>query len=345
MRITVISTPVFQLGSIGLCGYGGLEQIAWECARGLAAKGHEVSLVAPDGSECPGVTMLHCGPAGRVDERFAYNKYWEKLLEVDVVIDHSWQKCSYLLKMEQRLKAPILGVLHAPVNTMYSSLPPVENPCFVCISQDQCNHFDALFSPRTARTCYNGIDLDFYKPALMRRTDRYLFLARFSSIKSPDVAQDVCIAANKGLDLVGDISITQEPQYLELIKSKADGSLIRFVGPATRAECVLHFSKGYSLLHPTRSFREPFGLAPVEAQACGCVPVAWRYGACSETIKHGETGFLVRSVQEMIDLVKNDAVSTINRNYCREWAAQFSVQRMVNRYEELCKEALDTGGW
>jgi hypothetical protein len=32
------------------------------------------------------------------------------------------------------------------------------------------------------------------------------------------------------------------------------------------------------------------------------------------------------------------------RRYCREWAMQFSVENMVKRYEELCKEAVE-GGW
>jgi hypothetical protein len=41
-----VNTPVF---AVPLRGYGGLEIIAWECARGLAALGHEVKLIAADG--------------------------------------------------------------------------------------------------------------------------------------------------------------------------------------------------------------------------------------------------------------------------------------------------------
>ena len=48
MKILVISTPIFITP---VRGYAGLEVIAWEIARGLAAKGHQVSLAAPDGSE------------------------------------------------------------------------------------------------------------------------------------------------------------------------------------------------------------------------------------------------------------------------------------------------------
>jgi glycosyltransferase involved in cell wall biosynthesis len=64
-----------------------------------------------------------------------------------------------------------------------------------------------------------------------------------------------------------------------------------------------------------------------------------------ETVKHGETGFLVRTQDEMENLIKSDAVNDIKSENCIAWARQFSYENMVNRYEELCYEAIDTGGW
>ena len=83
MKIAVISTPVFAIGQNGvngLVGYGGLEQLAWQQAAGLAAKGHEVFLMAPDGSTCPGATVIPIGPAGQTNEHMAFQKYWKKLV-------------------------------------------------------------------------------------------------------------------------------------------------------------------------------------------------------------------------------------------------------------------------
>jgi len=206
MKIGIISTPIFPLP---LQGYGGLEAVAWERAKGLVKKGHNVTLFAPDGSTCPGVNVIPFGPAGQVSEEMAYGGYpehkegeeikrrawkgyWSELLKLDVIIDDSWNKYAYLLKQEGRLKAPVLGVLHAPVNTMFQTPPPVEKPCIVCISEDQKNHYEALFSPAKARTCHHGIDLDFYKPLDIPRSKRFLFLARFSSVKCPDLAIQAC---------------------------------------------------------------------------------------------------------------------------------------------------------
>lgn len=345
MKIAVISSQVFAVGgSGGLPGYGGLEVIAWQSAKGLAAKGHNVSVIAPDGSTCPGCEIIPTGPPGQWDEKAAYSKYWPELLKQDVICDHSWNKWSYLLKGEGRLKAPVLGVMHAPVATMYATLPPnVDNPCFVCISKDQAAHFEALHS-REARVCYNGFDTQFYRALDVPRTQRYLFLARFSTIKGPHLALEACKHTGAQLDLVGDHQITNEPEYLKQCQAMCDGRQLKMVGGVTRGETVWWYSQSKALLHPNKLYREPFGLAPVEAMACGTPCIAWKYGAMKETILHGETGFLVNSLEEMENLIRTNAVDNIDRNRCWEWAMCFSLEKMVNRYEELCHGALG-GGW
>ncbi len=341
MKIGVVSTPIFR---VPVVGYSGLEHLAWQQAKGLAAKGHNVVLFAPDGSECPGVTVFPIGPAGQTDEKSAYAKYWPELLKLDVICDNSWQKWPYQLKMEGRLKAPSLAWMHAPVATMINKLPPVEKPCFVCISEDQKLHFEALFG-KPAWRCYNGICLETYRSTGVPRTERYLFLGRFSTIKGPDLSIEACIKSGVELDLIGDTSITGEPEFLEKCTRLADDKQIKMVGPVSRGECVWWYSRAKGFTHLNQRFREPFGLAPVEAQACGLPVIAWRYGALPEIVKHGETGFLVDSLDEVVDLLKSDAIHTINRDRCREWASQFSVAAMIDCVEGLCHEAIQTGGW
>lgn len=359
MKIAIISSTVF---AVPPPGYSGLEQLAWQHAEGLAGRGHEVAIIAPEGSRCDRAAVIPCGPPGGWDERRAFQHYQEALPQFDAIIDHSWQKHTYLMKAEGRLKAPVLGVCHAPVNTMFGSLPPgVDKPCFVCISKDQAAHFQALFS-REAKVAYNGIDLDFYKPMGGPRSHRFLFLARFSTIKGPDLAIEACRQAGVGLDLVGDTSITGEPEFLEKCQSKAQevnielmgripadvyGPPIRMVGPATRGECVWWFSQAHCMLHPNQRFREPFGLAPVEAMACGLPVIAWDNGAMRETINQSMAGILVRSMGELVEAVKSYApgITEQVRKNAREWASQFSVQNMISRYEELCQEAIEGGGW
>jgi glycosyltransferase involved in cell wall biosynthesis len=354
VKIAVISTTVFK---VPIFGYGGLEVIAYETAKGLAAKGHDVSLFAPNGSVCPGVNIVEIGEERKIDEKTAYSGYWKRLLDYEVVIDHSWAKFAYILKMEGHLKAPVLGVCHAPVNTMFSSLPQVEKPCFVCISHDQASHFEALFG-REARVAYNGICLDTYAPIKLQRNDRYLFLARYSQIKGADLAIEACLRAGVGLDLIGDTTITGEPEYFAHCQrlsekespnwDKNRGKQIQIHSGVTRGNTVWWFSQAHAFLHPNMRFREPMGLAPVEAMAAGLPVIAWKFGALKETVKHGVTGFLVDSLDEMVKAIQSPWMKEViqsDRDDCRKWASNFSLENMVNSYEALCEEAIATGGW
>lgn len=282
-----------------------------------------------------------------------------------VCCHNSWQKWSYSLKAEGALKAPVLGWFHAPVNTMYGQwpptyprLPPVEKACPVCISDDQASHFQALHN-RPARVCYNGIDPEHYKPIPgVKRTDRFLFLARFSTIKGPAIAIEACLKAGVGLDLVGDTTITGEPQYLEHCMKLAQqespgwdrskGKQIVVHGGCSRGETVMWYSKAHALLHSAKDFREPFGLAPVEAMACGCPVLCFNNGALRETVWDGETGLIAETVQDFTEYLTCWWVQNIGpnrRNDCRRRALNFTVEKMAERCEELCNEAVSSGGW
>lgn len=342
MKICVISSTVLPCLPLTdpTNGYNGLEQVAWSCASGLARRGHEVTLVAPKPSAAPGVTMHHTTRGE--SEAQAYGGYWPMLPDFDVIIDHSWQKWAYILKVEGRLKAPVLGVVHAPVNTMYGSPPPVPLPSIVTISKDQATHVSELWGV-PARVAYNGIDLDFYA-SQAARGDRYLFLARISKIKGPHLAVDLARQLRFPLDMVGDDRLTGEPELAQRIVSLSTQN-IKYHGGVSRQRAVEFFSTAKALIHPAFPFREPFGLSIVEAQACGCPVIASDNGACRETIQHGETGFVVKTVEEMAELIKTNAVSSIRAEACRANASRFSIDVMTKRYEELCTEALDTGGW
>ena len=341
MKICVVSTTVIPCPPPG---YAGLEQLAWQQAVGLANKGHEVTLIAPQGSTVPSNVSLH-ETVLRESEKNAYKKYWSSLPGYDAIIDHSWEKWSYILKMEGKLSAPILGVLHAPVHTMYNSPPPVDKPCMVAISKDQAQAAKEHLKV-SVEVSYNGVDIDFYKPTNTSKNNRYLFLARISTIKGPDIAVNVAKSTHINLDLVGDDTLTGEPELVNNIKQECIvNPNLRYIGPQSRENCVFWFNSNKALLHPNMRFREPFGLAPVEAQLCGMPVIAWDNGAMRETIVHGETGFLVNSESEICDLIRSDAVASINPNRCREWASGFSYKNMIDRYDELCKLAIDTGGW
>lgn len=339
MKIAVISTTVFP---VPLAGYGGLEQVAYLCAAGLSRRGHQVLLVAPNNSTAPPGVELHGTTQGESEQQ-AFSGYHQRLAGYDAIIDHSWQKWSYMLKVHGQLAAPVLGVCHAPIHTMFQPMspPPLVLPCLVALSNDQSAAcMEHLGVP--ARTCYNAVDASFYARKDVPRTDRYLFLARMSTIKGPAIAVDLARRLRFKLDLVGDDALTAEPQLAQRMRALAVNN-IAYHGGVSRERSVDFYSAAKGMLHPAFPFREPFGLAPVEAQAAGLGVLASDHGALRETVKHGETGFLCKTPEDMAEYIKTDAIASIKPEACVENARRFSIAAMVQRYEALCQEAIEVG--
>ncbi|MGH7916901.1 MAG: glycosyltransferase, partial [Candidatus Binataceae bacterium] len=84
----------------------------------------------------------------------------------------------------------------------------------------------------------------------------------------------------------------------------------------------------------TISWPEPFGLAMIEAMACGTPVIARPCGSVPEIIRPGITGLIASRVDELAAEV--DCVGKISREACRkEFEDRFTVEGMVDRYEQL----------
>ena len=94
-----------------------------------------------------------------------------------------------------------------------------------------------------------------------------------------------------------------------------------------------------ALLFPI-DWPEPFGLVVIEAMALGIPVIAWREGAMPEIVDHGETGFLVDSIDDAVAAVGR--CGDLDRAHIRStFERRFSDQRMVRDYERLYAELLD----
>ncbi|MBC7943389.1 glycosyltransferase, partial [Candidatus Saccharibacteria bacterium] len=81
-------------------------------------------------------------------------------------------------------------------------------------------------------------------------------------------------------------------------------------------------------------WEEPFGLTTVEAMACGTPVISLHRGAAPEIIEDGKTGFIVHSINEMVEAVGK--IDQINRQDCRDRVVEeFSNDCMVDRYEKI----------
>jgi len=87
---------------------------------------------------------------------------------------------------------------------------------------------------------------------------------------------------------------------------------------------------------------EHFGIVPIEAQAAGCVPIVARGAGQTETVKHGVTGFLVKSPESIADyalsVLNEDKLQLKMSRAAREWASSFSREKIAQKWIDLLKK-------
>ncbi len=82
------------------------------------------------------------------------------------------------------------------------------------------------------------------------------------------------------------------------------------------------------------SWCEPCSMVGIEAQCSGTPIIGTRYGYLPELIKHGETGFLVDSVDEATAAVQR--LAEIDPRACRaNVETRFSASVMAAGYEQV----------
>jgi glycosyltransferase involved in cell wall biosynthesis len=87
---------------------------------------------------------------------------------------------------------------------------------------------------------------------------------------------------------------------------------------------------------------EPFGLVMIESLAAGTPVVAFRRGSVPEVIEDGRTGFVVETVDEMVEAVRR--IGEIDPAECRKAVEErFGVERFVQAHEGVYRRVLDEG--
>ena len=99
------------------------------------------------------------------------------------------------------------------------------------------------------------------------------------------------------------------------------------------------FGGARALLMPL-GWDEPFGLAMIEAMACGVPVIATRRGSVPEVVEPGRSGLIVDDDHEMADAISR--VDGFDRRDCRAAVVErFSPAAMVRRYERALLRVVD----
>lgn len=136
------------------------------------------------------------------------------------------------------------------------------------------------------------------------------------------------------------------PGWLARLRREAAGAPV-FLHPAPSfSELRKLYGKASLLWHACGALADPrknsraqehFGAALVEAMAAGCLPLAFRAAGPSETIRHGRTGWLYGSIEELAGLTLRAADRPLGRlrSRARLRSREFSTAAFLKRASRL----------
>lgn len=160
--------------------------------------------------------------------------------------------------------------------------------------------------------------------------DYFLYIGRLIDRKGYQIAVDVCKHLNVPLVMAG-------PG-----KPPAGVEYVGVVGPEDRAKLM---GKAKAVFVPTL-YIEPFGNVNIEAQACGTPVITTDWGAFTETVIQGVTGWRCNSLNEFVQAAKN--VDQFDRDLIRRTAlSRYSLDVVGLQYEQYFIRLLTmlTKGW
>jgi glycosyltransferase involved in cell wall biosynthesis len=329
--------------------YGGTERVVAWLTEELVRRGHEVTLFASGDSVTrarlvsPYPRALRLDPS-RPDEvalhMIELAQVFERAGDFDLVHCH----VDYLAFPFQKLvSTPLVHTLHGRLDLrhilhVFSHFRDVP---LVSISQRQREPL-ARLELNWAATVYHGLPVDGipFDPAGGR--GGYLaFLGRISPEKRPDLAIQVAKQLGVPLKIAAKVAEPDRRYFEREIRPLLDHPLVEFVGELGDEDKWRFLTDALCLLFPI-DWPEPFGLAMIEAMACGTPVIARPCGSVPEIIRDGEVGFLGETVDELIAGVKR--VDVLDRAHCRRYVEErFSVSAMADGYEAVYRSLFSDG--
>jgi glycosyltransferase involved in cell wall biosynthesis len=125
----------------------------------------------------------------------------------------------------------------------------------------------------------------------------------------------------------------------DYISGKLPAKNIQFLGAIPSEDVINYYRKCKISVLP--SLYEPFGLAALEAMACGCAIIATKSGGPAEFIKNEQNGLLVEAnnPQDLTQAIEKFMTNGALRESCARNALELVKQQYT--YQRLVKESLE----
>ncbi len=333
MRILQIA-PLWE--TVPPPAYGGTEAVASLLTEELVRRGHQVTLCASGDSrtraELLSILPHSLRTASDLQDPWPYA--WlhsavalKEANDFDIIHNHAGELTMAMSHLVPDV--PMLSTMHCLITPDTKFVWDRYTGYYNTISISQRRNMPPLASGHFVGVVYNGIDVSSFTFD-ERKEDYLLFLSRISVDKMPHLAVEVARRTGRRLIIAGKVDRVDESYFNSTLAPLIDGKQIQFMGEADARLKRELYAKAYCLVLPL-CWEEPFGLVMVEAMASGTPVVAFGRGSVSEVLLDGETGYIVRDVNEMVTAVGR--IDRIDPRRCRQHVEEnFDAPVMADRY-------------
>ncbi len=355
LKLILVSTPI---GFLGSGKGGGVELTIISLIKGLLFLGHEIILIAPEGTKLP-----------------FDNEHLEIRL-VEGIDQPSWQHqskespvsipCNSVLPKSWEIAMELADRYDAIINFAYDWLPLwltkiVDIKIFHLISMgaeslvmkeiisevSQLMPFQIAFHSRRQSQDYllntdpiivgNGFDNEDY--FFNKNENGPLgWAGRIAPEKGLEDAVKVASYLGEKLLVWG---LLENKEYASKIEKDFRQGIIEWKGFLPTDEFQKQLGRCRAFLN-TPKWNEAYGNVIAEAMACGVPVIAYDLGGPGELIEDGINGFLVQpnDIEGMIKAIKS--VSKIKRHNCRAWFEKKASNKVfAKRVESWIKKGLN----
>jgi glycosyltransferase involved in cell wall biosynthesis len=341
MRIAMVAPPWFRVPPEG---YGAVERIVCLLAKGLRSRGHEVTVYCREASaELPAVPCLPevGADAGQAFDPLYEMTYYQRVYarvgdgRFDLVHDHS--NLGVFAADRSGLGLPI-------VHSLYLDMVPAQlaflrelddRVALVACSRSQAARATGVRVHAAVHLSYD--DAETVAP---RGPGDYLVqLAKIHPNKGQHVAVEVARRAGLPLVLAGPVDLRPVARaYFQETVEPHLGDGLTWVPSVWGRDKGELLAGARAMLFPIQ-WEEPFGMAVVEAMACGTPVVSTPRGAAPELIEPGVTGWLGAGTEELVAGVRR--AGEIDPERCARRARErFGEPRMSLAYEQVYRQVL-----
>jgi glycosyltransferase involved in cell wall biosynthesis len=322
--------------------YGGTERIVSYIADELAVMGHDVTLFASGDSTTKARLEAVWPRALRLDETMRdylaphlimLQMVAERAGEFDIIHSHMdylafpifrQTGVPFVTTLHGRLDLPELG----PLYNTFDDVPVVS------ISDAQR---EPLPHANFIATVHHGIPTRLLTPG--SGAGGYLaFIGRISPEKAPDAAIRIAAASGMKLKIAAKVDAVDREYFTTRIAPLLKEPNVEYIGEISDAEKSAFLGNAAGLIFPI-AWREPFGLAMIEAMACGTPVIALRRGSVPEVIDDGVTGFIVDDEAQAAAAARR--LHELDRIRVRHvFEVRFSVRRMTEDYLSIYRRLI-----